>query len=142
MRWAFVIVCVAWIACGTVPRHPYTIEPGYEGAPELTGVFLAPINAMGSVAPELQDGRDYTFEMIKAYLDEHGKTQVETTPFRYRRAWSQATKNVEFTKPSRRRPFPPLPQPAAAKLFEQLSRYGDFDVVLMSDLVVRTAHPA
>ena len=127
------------VACGGVPRHPFEIAPGYQGAPEIASVFLAPINATTRVPEEFRAGRDFAFVHIKEHLTEHGKRMIETTPHRFRREWARATRGEEFLPPTKGEPFPPLPSAAAAKLFEGLSRYGDFDVLILTDLVGRPA---
>lgn len=117
-------------ACATsVPSHDYAIEPGQEGAPRVTSVLLAPMNAFSGIPEELEEGANRAFAATRGYLEEHGKAVRTVSLFEFRRTASGvASKTGQDDELAFRR-----------DLVAALRESHEFDVLVLPDLAIRPA---
>ena len=123
----FLILAIACAA--TAPKHPYEVDPAFEGAPNAERVLLAPINAFGGIAEVLRDGAARTREETKRYLALHGKKVVSVSLFDFRRAASALPAKDEQADD----------EPRVRELFARLREEHDFDVLVLASVLMRTA---
>jgi hypothetical protein len=128
------VLSVWGLACAYAPVHEHEIADGWRGAPEVSRVLLAPMNATGTIAEELQPGAEQTFALAVEHLEANG-IAVERVPlFRFRNAWTRSFEGVELDPKA-----PELPSEAIANLAKRLAVEHDFDVLLMPALEIRNA---
>lgn len=117
------------VACASTSDN--AIAPGFEGAPGVERVLLAPLNLTVGLQPELEDGVEPVDAQILAYLEQHGR-RAERLPLRdARRLWDESV--AELSKSGSEPAF----AAAAERFTRKLGEAREFQVLVMPSLLLR-----
>lgn len=131
---AFVLgLLIAVFACAT-PESVYWIAPGHQGAPGVDNIMVLPLNLTFAMPTEIEGASGRVFAELGRYFAARQRQAVTVSVIDANRLWAASIVEVEASAPETRGY-----EAAMSVLARRLGASGDFDAIVVPDLVFRDA---
>jgi hypothetical protein len=123
--------CSIWLLIGVACAKPdpvYWIENGHAGAPGVENVLVVPLNITFSMPTDVESQSDLVFAELANYLIAQKREPVTVSVVDANRLWASCILEVGESRPA-----------AVSLLAQRLGESGDYDAIVIPDIVFRNA---